>query len=97
MTLITKLFHPGHPFLDRLLDFFGGSSGLDTAIKINELAHFAPSLIINSNLRAVDSVQRTYPRRNSAKLIASKVLALLFAGKHRLHPFLPFRRLVSRS
>src|SRR6266542_1548867 len=49
MTLVSKLLHPGHPFLHHLLHVIMGSAALGTAIKIDKLAHGNSSLV-TSNL-----------------------------------------------
>src|SRR4030095_9235365 len=45
MTFVSKLLHPGHPFLHHLLHFIRGSTALAAAIKIYKLAHGNSSLV----------------------------------------------------
>src|SRR5262245_9669405 len=45
VTFVSKLLHPGHPFLHHLLHFFRRSPALGTAIKIYKLAHSKSSLV----------------------------------------------------
>src|SRR5215813_572062 len=55
VTFVSKLLHPGHPFLHHLLHFLRRPPAFGTAIKIDKLAHGKSSLVCFSDSKTFEA------------------------------------------